>query len=277
MTCKNCGHELLLESDYCNKCGAKVIRKRLTIKNLLQHLGETFFNYDNKLFTTIAHLLRKPEAVIDSYVSGVRKRYINPISFFGISLTLTGFVIFIIRKFYKESLDASAIFGNSEMYSDATSQQILADSSNFSLDYSSLIYSAMIPAFALISWVIFLNKRYNYTEHLVLYMYSMSLYSICSGVIGLIVLLLNSSLYLTFGTIMYPIALFYHCFLLKRLFNLSTKALILKTILFLFMFAILFVVASLIFGAIYFLIMYLNGDLQQMIESKKSVSLALSL
>lgn len=261
MNCKNCYNEILPESDYCNACGAKVIRKRLTIKNLLQHLGETFFNYDNKLFTTIAHLLIKPEVVIDAYVSGVRKRYINPISFFGISLTLTGFVIFIIRKFYPNALDISTLIENYEMYSNEASKQIMADSGNFSLDYSSLIYSAMIPFFALLSWFLFLNKRYNYTEHLVTYMYSMSLYSISSGLIGLVVLIFNSNLYLHSGSLMYLVALFYNCFLLKRLFNLNYQELILKTFLFLILFFILFFGLSIGIGIIYAIIMLKNGNL----------------
>ncbi|TXE18650.1 DUF3667 domain-containing protein [Psychroserpens burtonensis] len=43
-------------------------------------------------------MYRKPEAVIDSYVQGVIKRYVNPISFFGISLSLNGLSLFIIKK-----------------------------------------------------------------------------------------------------------------------------------------------------------------------------------
>ena len=190
MTCKNCKTNLDLKSDYCFNCGGKVIHKRLTLKNLAQHLGETFFNYDNKLFMTIICLIKAPEEVIDSYVQGVRKRYINPISFFGISLTLTGFSIFITKKFYKNALDVSHIFDSSELYSNEASQDLMASSADFSLEYSSLIYACMIPLFALMSWLLFSNKRYNFTEHLVSFMYSMSLYSITSVVFGLLVLVI---------------------------------------------------------------------------------------
>lgn len=272
MHCKNCNKDLIETSDYCNNCGGRVVRKRLTLKNLLQHLGETFFNYDNKLLNTIVCLTKAPEKVIDSYVSGVRKRYINPISFFGISLTLTGFSIFVIKKFYKNALDASQFFDTSEVHSNKVSQDIMASSTDFSLEYSSLIYASMIPIFAFMSWLLFSNKRYNFTEHLVTYMYSMSLYSITSVILGLLVLIINPNYYLSFGLCLYLIALLYHCFLLKRLFNLSIGELILKTFLFLILFFFVFVVLTVGIGIIMGIIMHLNGDLETMIEAQKAAS-----
>lgn len=233
-------------------------------------MGETFFNYDNKLFKTIINLIKAPEEVIDSYVQGIRKRFINPISFFGISLTLTGFSIFIIKKFYKNALDASHLFENSEMYSNKASQDIMTSSADFSLEYSSLIYASMIPIFALISWVIFLKKRYNFTEHLIIYMYSMSLYSITSVLLGFLILLINPEFYLTFGMSLYLAVLLYHCYLLKRLFKMSAKETILKTLLFLIIFAIVFVGLTLIIGIIMAIIMHSNGDLDAMIEAQKA-------
>lgn len=90
MNCKNCNTSLTLESDFYNCCGAKVIRNRLTIKNLFEHLIETYLNYDNKFLQTFIGLIKCPENVIGSYVFGVRKKYINPLSFLAISLTLSG-------------------------------------------------------------------------------------------------------------------------------------------------------------------------------------------
>lgn len=259
MDCKNCSTALNPESQYCYNCGGKVTKKRLTLRNLAQHLGETFFNYDNKLFKTIISLIKKPELVIDSYVKGIRKRYINPISFFGISLTLTGFSIFIIRKFYISALDFSQIFDTTEMSSNKQSQDIMASSADFSLEYSSLIYASMIPLFAIISWLLFYKKKYNFTEHLVTYMYSMSLYSITSVVFGLLVLIIYSDFYLAFGMLMYLVALFYHCYLLKRLFKMSLKEIILKTLLFLILFTVFFGVFSLVMGIIMAMMMHANG------------------
>jgi len=98
INCKNCNTQLDTKSEFCNTCGGKVIRNRLTFKNLFEHLSETFFNYDNKLLRTFIDLFKNPEVAIDGYISGIRKRYVNPISYMGIALTLSGVTFFVMKK-----------------------------------------------------------------------------------------------------------------------------------------------------------------------------------
>jgi hypothetical protein len=156
MHCKNCYTELQEAFDYCSSCGGKVVRKRLTLKNLFEHLSETFFNYDNKLLRTIIDLCKKPEEVISTYIEGVRKRYVNPVSFFGLSLTLSGLSVFLIQKFYLDYIDIVAWMSSLEIFNNPISQKALANySASDTMEYSSLIYSAIVPVFGLISWVVF--------------------------------------------------------------------------------------------------------------------------
>ena len=95
MNCKNCNTSLIEGNDFCGFCGAKVIRNRLTIKNLLAHFSEQFLNYDNQFLKTFLHLFTKPEVVIGGYIDGTRKKHVNVISYFAIALTL-----FRITTFY---------------------------------------------------------------------------------------------------------------------------------------------------------------------------------
>ncbi len=44
MICKNCENSLQTDYSFCPDCGAKVIRNRLTIKNLLSDFIERYFN-----------------------------------------------------------------------------------------------------------------------------------------------------------------------------------------------------------------------------------------
>ncbi|MFP4846650.1 DUF3667 domain-containing protein [Winogradskyella sp. PE311] len=239
MNCKNCHTELQKQDDYCKNCGGKVIRNRLTLKNLFEHLSETFFNYDNKLLRTIKLLFIKPEEVIGTYISGVRKRYVNPVSFFGLSLSISGISLFIIKRFYLQYFDLVAWFSSLKLFSNEYSQEALAAySTSDSMEYSSLIFSAIVPIFGLLSWIIFYDKKYNLTEHVVIYLYSMSLISIVTVIVGQLILLLIPTYYIPFILITYPIMLLYHCFLLKRLFKLSFSELALKTFLFLTLFSI---------------------------------------
>lgn len=250
MHCKNCHSELQPNADYCHNCGAKVIKNRLTLRNLMIHLGETFFNYDNKLFRTFIDLFKKPEAVIGSYVDGVRMRYVNPLNFFGVSLTLSGLSILIIQKFYSEYLNYSNMFNN-DMYSDEALQMI-ENSPDTAFEYGSLILSAMIPFMALISFIVFYNKRYNFTEHVIIYIYSMSAISILSVFVGQMLLFIAPEYYLYYTFLVYVFMFFYYMYSLQRIFELNAKQLILKTLIFLVVFFTIFI-GIIIVTAIYML------------------------
>lgn len=254
MNCKNCSTVLTADSSYCNLCGAKIIRKRLTLKNLFEHISETFFNYDNKLLRTFIDLFKKPEVVIGTYVDGVRMRYVNPISFFGVSLTLSGLSIFIIKKFYLEYFDFSKVFA-SDMYNNAASKQMVEDSSNISFEYGSLLLSAMIPIMALMSLIVFYNKHYNFTEHIVLYLYSMSAITILSVFVGQIILFIVPEHYVTYALLLYVFMFFYYLYSLKRIFKLNFKQLILKTLLFF----VVFLFSYIGFSILAVLIMFATG------------------
>ncbi|MBV7268415.1 DUF3667 domain-containing protein [Winogradskyella luteola] len=239
MNCKNCHTELQEQDDYCKSCGGRVIRKRLNFKNLFEHLSETFFNYDNKLLRTFVQLFKNPEDVIVGYINGVRKKYINPISFFGLSLTLSGISVFILKKFYIQHLDFSTLFEGVK-----ASQDIFDATSGGALEYNSLFYSFLIPLLALISWITFLDKKYNFTEHIIIYLYSMSLMSILLVFAAQIALLTIPEYYLLFSFCTWPLMFLYHSYMLKRIFKLSTGNLILKALISLALFMVAYIIIS---------------------------------
>lgn len=252
MKCKNCRTEISEQDDYCKSCGGKVIRNRLSFKNLFDHLSETFFNYDNKLLRTFVQLFKQPEDVIVGYINGVRKKYINPISFFGLALTLSGLSILIIKKFYIEYLDFSVILEGTNV-----PDEILKNISSESLEYNSLFYSILVPLFALISWVTFLDKKYNFTEHNIIYLYTMSLLNILLVVLAQLALLIAPTYYLIFSIFSYPLMFIYNCYVLNRIFQLSIFQLILRSMVALFLFFLSYIGITLIV----FSVMILTGQI----------------
>lgn len=252
MNCKNCHTQLRDYDDFCPSCGGKVIRKRLTFKNLFDHLSETFFNYDNKLLRTFVMLIKKPEDVIVGYINGVRKKYINPVSFFGLILTLSGMSLFIMKKFHMEHLDMSTMFEGLNV-----PKEMMEESTDTSLEYSSVIYSLFVPVFALVSWVTFLNEKYNFTEHVIIYLYSMSLISISMVFCTQIILVTIPNFYIWFSFLSFPLMLLYHSYILKRIFKLSLAQLLLKAIIATTLFAVSYF-GIIIIGAI---IMLLTGNI----------------
>lgn len=240
MECKNCQTRLKVESDFCSKCGAKVIRNRLTLKNLFNYSLETFFNYDNKFFQTILNLIKKPKDVIDGYVNGIRKKHIDPIAFFAISVTISGIYLFIIKKYFPELYDFSDAFGNDSQ------KEFGKKITDITTEYYSLLNFTIIPALALISRIVFFNKRYNYTEHLALFFYTMSLFSVFSTVITLLIVLVIPTKLMTISLCLYAIFFLYHCFVFKQIFELSFKQLLIKTILFIPIFFIFYIGLSIL-------------------------------
>jgi predicted amidophosphoribosyltransferase len=91
MNCKNCNSKLSENNNFCSECGAKIVKERITVKRLLS----SFFNalgWDSNFFITLRSLLSNPQSVLKEYISGTRKKYTNPFTFFAISLTISLFV-----------------------------------------------------------------------------------------------------------------------------------------------------------------------------------------
>lgn len=260
MTCKNCQTEMLESSEYCYSCGAKVIRNRLTLRNLFEYFSETFLNYDNKFFQTFIDLFKKPEEVIGSYIDGTRKKYVDVVSYFALAITLSGLQLFILNKFFPEEMDMSS-------WTTKGTEDFNNGLMTFVTEYQSLVMMLYVPFYALIGRLIFLNKKtYNFTEQLVIFMYFQGQVSIASALIitPLVVIGLNFGI---LGMFLLPAMVLYSAYCLKRLYHLSFPDILLKTLLFLIFLGILMIIATIII----FVIMYFNGDLAKMLEAKKAV------
>jgi len=261
MSCKNCNTVLSAESEFCNLCGGKVIRNRLTFKNLFAHFSETFLNYDNKLLRTFIVLFKKPEAVIESYIDGVRKRYVNPISYFGLAVTLTGLYTLIVTRYFPETFDFSILTAPGQ-------EEFQRKNMSFVQEYQSLIMMFYIPIYALIARVSFLGlNKYNYTELLVIFMFTQAQISISIAIITVLTSIMGISIGVV-SLVSIPLMILYNAFCLKRLYNLNVIQIIARTLLFIVILGVIFVIASIITAVV----MYLNGDFDEMIKTKRAAA-----
>jgi len=269
MNCKNCTHQLKAVHKFCPNCGAKVIHNRLTIKSLWNEFSQRFLNYDNTFFKTVRHMFTQPEVVIDNFINGTRKKYLNVFNYFAISLTITGFFTFIFLKFYPEIFKGAMDVLQASQQTKVQKEMFTNLMSNL-FDYQSLMYFMMIPLLALISKIVFYNyKKYNYTEHAVIYLYAYSHTLVLINIVYLVSIIFYSPLlnYLTIMSI--PFSVLYVAYVLKRLYGLSFKKIFLKTLLFLVVGLVFYIIISLIVGVFIITNMFLDGTLLEMIEEQR--------
>ena len=263
MNCKNCHTTLEEHDDFCRNCGGKVIRNRLTMKSLFTHISQTFFNYDNTLLKTLIDLFRKPEIVIGGYINGVRKRYINPISYLALTLTIGGIYMIILNKYFPNAMTEMSSTGVEGQ------EEITNNTIGLIQEYYSFVMILLIPLYALISRLVFINrKEFNYTEHLVMAMYIMAQFSLVSSFLNILLLVLQlPSTILGTGSIFLQMAYFGYCY--KRMYKLSINGIILRTLWFVGIMVII-MIALFILGIVFAILFKDSAFIQNLIESQKA-------
>ena len=227
MNCKNCNNTLKETQKYCDECGAKVIQNRLTPKVLIHQINEEFWTFDNKFLMTFINLIRKPERVIEGYIKGIRKRFIGVIPYYAISLTVLGFQLFILKNFFPEYLEVQnqAMTEGFMMGSNGKGKEFLDNITlvaNKLNDYQGVLFSLFMPFLAIGTWIVYLDKQnYNYTEHLVINLYTNSQLIFFNFVLYIGFASVASVGFVTVSLISLPITVLYGAFIFKRLYQSS--------------------------------------------------------
>lgn len=242
MNCKNCKTQLENEHSFCPNCGSKIIKNRLNFSSLADDFLSTYFCWDNKFLKTFLDLFTKPESVINGYIDGIRKRYMQPFSYLIISLALYGVYLF----FAKDSI--AGFYENASLISEK-SLEANTQSFNYFTNNFNLISFVTIPVTALLSLLIFRKYKYNFIEHNLIYIYINAQYNIIGAIVGLVSLLLSNNLSFIISQTIIMIVLFvYYPYVFKRVFKLSVKQIIVKSIAFLGMIFVIAVVIGFFMG-----------------------------
>ncbi|WP_033956710.1 DUF3667 domain-containing protein [Psychroserpens jangbogonensis] len=261
MECKNCNTSLSKLINYCPLCGAKIVKKRLTFKNLSVDITEQFLNIDNKFLKTFLHLFTKPELVINGFIDGTRKKYINVIQYFAVALTLVGIQVFLMNTFFQEALQLDNEFlkgleGSSNSKNNPFASFDFEEYNN----YQSIVYILSVPIATIATWIAYYViglRRLNFTEHLVLNLYYSAQIIIVTAVLSILFLCFGFD-YLMISGFISVLTFGYLFFVLKRVFNTPFGETVLHFLLIMVAYFILFMIIMLIAVAIGIIYVLLN-------------------
>jgi hypothetical protein len=185
MICANCNGTV--ETNFCPSCGQKSAIHRITVSHVVHEGLHSITHTDKGFLLLTKELITRPGIIAKEYIAGRRKRYFNPLSFIVISSALLAYVGSITGYMDKLTGAGSTRTGGGRIPSAEWREvfQIASDSGK----WLTLLFIA--PLFALLSWLFFIKKKYNYGENLVLH-------SFIFGEAALIRLIIFVPLYLIF-------------------------------------------------------------------------------
>jgi hypothetical protein len=184
--CLNCGEPVA--TDFCGRCGQENTDYRVSIKRLGGDLAEELFQLESRLWRTLWTLLRRPGLLTTEYNAGRRVRWTTPlrlyliasVAYFAVASLVPGDATIVA------SLDESdrqemeqALRTESSPLKRRVRQHILelskadprAVGQRMRAALESQVPKAMallVPAFALLSWLLFRRPRLFFVAHLVL-------------------------------------------------------------------------------------------------------------
>lgn len=207
MNCKNCGTHLDDSVNFCPNCGAIVIVKRITFKQIILDMFRNVLGLDNTYLRTLKAMFVNPQLVLSDYMNGVRKRYFPPFGFFAIGAALA---LFAFQQFTEDYIALSqginesqfevidkAIEPDKEMDVDSVEEQ-LANAEEIQrtiLRYFNFFSFLLLPVYALMGYIVY-RKPYNFGEHLVANAYMQGVTFLFTLIFFLLSLVIDPGLYM---------------------------------------------------------------------------------
>lgn len=289
MNCKNCQDPLEKDAQFCDNCGAKIITNRITFKFLISEIFIAI-GIESLYFNTLKKMFLAPQEVLNEYLTGVRKRYVNPFAYLAVGAALSLLVfnyfaddfIAMQKSVNHENLaelkristqDLSLISTDSDVellklkqqkQSAKIQLQFQDGLTKLLLKYLNLITFLLLPLYALISkWTY--RKPYNYGEHIVMnaYLQGTTMYI---SIITFFIAMVSHPLVYTLSILIY---ILYYLFAFSKLYNHSFKTSILKLFRFIGVLIIvsflLFIIAAILSIAAVILIKWLKPELLESI------------
>lgn len=172
VACLNCGSEIT--QNFCPSCGQKKY-KRIDRKYIWDEVQYSTVHMNKGFFYSLKNTLKNPGKTARIFIDGNRVNHYKPIA---LAFILSGISAFISFK----------VIGYGDIMIAMQDEQVaksemMQDLNTFNQTYSSLIFLALIPFFALFTRWSFKSWGHNFYEHVVMNAFILAYYNIISIII----------------------------------------------------------------------------------------------
>ncbi|MTI32521.1 hypothetical protein [Xanthovirga aplysinae] len=165
MKCSVCSGEI--DEKYCPKCGQYFNNERITSISVLKDLFGSIFSLEKSFLINIKMGLLQPNILISNYWNGYRGYYYSPSRFLTIASLFFLLELMLVNDFFGISVRSKV-------------------SPQFTLLFLNLV------VFTFSSFIIYLEYKKSFYEHLILNIYNVSLWSIIFVPVSVILSLFNT-------------------------------------------------------------------------------------
>lgn len=173
--CINCEENLI--GSYCHSCGQRNLRKRITVKTLIEDFTSKWLGWDNKFLRTIRGLTFHPGETARKYIEGNRVSFVGPLGYGFLTSAIMILLFNWLSIDYGEMVRASqdVMSADTSAPGAEAAQQINETMNKLITDNIRTMVFIMIPFLALTGYLLYnsgsYGKRYNMLEHSVLHFY----------------------------------------------------------------------------------------------------------
>ncbi|WP_321346991.1 DUF3667 domain-containing protein [uncultured Draconibacterium sp.] len=179
--------------NYCSNCGQKIYSKRFTLKSFFGVIGNAL-NLERGIFYTMVWLFRNPGKVIDDYLNGRTKPYLNPLNYILIIAGIYAFLALSLNIFETGAQATYDILGVDEQTYSPQATEVQAQWTEMIKRYMNFVPIIMLPFASLASKWYFRKKKLYYGEHLILITYVLAQSILISVVLALFVAIIPGML-----------------------------------------------------------------------------------
>jgi Protein of unknown function (DUF3667) len=168
--CLNCGTDLQTGQRFCGQCGQQAAIHRFSVPHFLHEFFHAFTHADKGIFHLLKSLATRPGTTAREYINGRRKAYFSPFTFF---LIIMGIYVlanaFFVKAPPEQEPDPQVLAhipteeGRQTYIGMLTRGNKVA---HFMTKSANIVAMVAVPLIALITWLFFRRRRYNYAEHL---------------------------------------------------------------------------------------------------------------